>query len=645
MSSAGTPAGDPGALRAVAARVAYSPGTGAVLLLAVLAVFALWPLVIDDQLLLRRLYVIGLFALIAMGLNVSMGRAGELFLGVAGLFAASAYISGALTTHEDFGLSPVAAAPITIVATVLLGVAMGLVGLRVSAWYFAIVTFYFAIVIPEIATGLDVLAEYTGGGVGLFGVPRIEALGHVFDRRDTYWLLLAVIAGVYVLTKNLFASPWGLALATMRHSDVAVQALGASTVRAKMLAYVFASVPAALAGIIWVHTETGISGGAFPPDLSFLVAASIMFGGMGTLMGPLVGTGILRYVPQFFDAFERYELIIYGSFLILGMVLIPRGVVHETRKWFALARFRLVPPAPRSSPPAPGAEGSGVVRGGANGAVLAGDLAAWLTAPLDREALSATGVSKSFGGVTALRNLDFEAAPGRISALIGPNGSGKTTFLNLVLGYYRLDSGAIRIDQREISRLAPHRRVHAGIARTFQAPNVVPELTALENVLAGTFMHRRATLPEYLLRLPHARAAGRASRLRAQALLAAVGLEGAAELPAGALPSGQQRLLDVARALATRPRVLLLDEPASGLSGAETEALGRLLSQLRTLGLAIVLVEHNVPFVMSVADSVTVLDGGERIALGPPDEVQRDPAVIASYLGEQFEVDAGGPDA
>ena len=314
MSSGSARIGDPGVLRAAAARVLYSPGTGAVLLLATLAVFALWPLVIDDQLLLRRLYVIGLFALIAMGLNVSMGRAGEFFLGVAGLFAAAAYISGALTTHEDFGLSPIAAAPITIVATVILGVAMGLVGLRVSAWYFAIVTFYFAIVIPELATGLDVLAEYTGGGLGLFGVPRIEALGHVFDRRDTYWLLLAVIAGVYVLTRNLFASPWGLALATMRHSDVAVQALGASTVRAKMLAYVCASVPAALAGIIWVHTETGIAGGAFPADLSFLVAASIMFGGMGTLMGPLVGTGILRYVPQFFDAFERYELIIYGSF-------------------------------------------------------------------------------------------------------------------------------------------------------------------------------------------------------------------------------------------------------------------------------------------------------------------------------------------
>ena len=645
MSSGSARIGDPGVLRAAAARVLYSPGTGAVLLLATLAVFALWPLVIDDQLLLRRLYVIGLFALIAMGLNVSMGRAGEFFLGVAGLFAAAAYISGALTTHEDFGLSPIAAAPITIVATVVLGVAMGLVGLRVSAWYFAIVTFYFAIVIPEIATGLDVLAEYTGGGLGLFGVPRIEALGHVFDRRDTYWLLLAVIAGVYVLTRNLFASPWGLALATMRHSDVAVQALGASTVRAKMLAYVCASVPAALAGIIWVHTETGIAGGAFPADLSFLVAASIMFGGMGTLMGPLVGTGILRYVPQFFDAFERYELIIYGSFLILGMVLIPRGVVHETRKWFALARFRLVPPEPRSLPPVSGGEGSGVARSGANGAMLADDLAAWLTAPREREALSATEVSRSFGGVTALRNLDFEAAPGRISALIGPNGSGKTTFLNLVLGYYTLDSGTIRIDGREISRLAPHSRVHAGIARTFQAPNVVPDLTALENVLAGTFMHRRASLPEYLLRLPQARAAGRASRLHAHALLAAVGLEDAAEFPAAALPSGQQRLLDVARALATRPRVLLLDEPASGLSGAETEALGRLLRELRTLGLAIVLVEHNVPFVMSIADSVTVLDRGERIALGPPDEVQRDPAVIASYLGEQFEVEAGGPDA
>ena len=645
MSSASTGMSGPGAVRAVVARVAYAPGTGALLLLAVLAVFALWPLVIDDQLLLRRLYVIGLFALIAMGLNVSLGRAGELFLGVAGLFAASAYISGALTTHEDFGLSPLEAAPITIVATVVLGVAMGLVGLRVSAWYFAIVTFYFAVVIPELATSLDVLEQYTGGGLGLFGVPRIEALGHVFDRRDTYWLVVASIAGVYVATRNLFASPWGLALATMRHSDVAVQALGASTVRAKMLAYVFSSVPAALAGIIWVHTETGIAQGNFPADLSFLIAASIMFGGMGTLAGPIVGTGILQYVPQFFDAFERYELIIYGSFLIVGMVLIPRGVVHETKRWVAELRFRLIPPAAAASLAGSAPEGPAHGEGDANDALLAGDLASRLRVSEDSAGLSASAVSKSFGGVAALRDLDFEAAPGRISALIGPNGSGKTTFLNLVLGYYTLDEGAIRIDRREIDGLAPHGRVRAGIARTFQAPNVVPELTALENVLSGMFMDRRATLVEYLLRLPRARATERASRARGQALLAAVGLDGVAGIPAAALPSGQQRLLDVARALATSPRVLLLDEPASGLSGAETEALGRLLLQLRELGLAIVLVEHNVPFVMSVADSVTVLDRGERIALGPPAEVQRDPAVIASYLGEQFEVDAGESDA
>ena len=645
MSSASMKRGDAGALRTVARRVAYSPGTGTVLLLAVLAVFALWPLVIDDQLLLRRLYVIGLFALIAMGLNVSLGRAGELFLGVAGLFAAAAYISGALTTHEDFGLSPLQAAPITIGATVVLGVAMGLVGLRVSAWYFAIVTFYFAVVIPDIATSLDVLEQYTGGGLGLFGVPRIEALGHVFGRRETYWLIVASIAGVYLLTRNLFSSPWGLALATMRHSDVAVQALGASTVRAKMLAYVFSSVPAALAGIIWVHTETGIAQGNFPADLSFLIAASIMFGGMGTLAGPIVGTGILQYVPQFFDAFERYELIIYGSFLIVGMVLIPRGVVHETRKWVGLLRLRLVPPASGSPAAGPTPEESGVDRGEDNGALLTEDVAARLRVSLDRGGLTATSVSKSFGGVAALRDLDFEAAPARISALIGPNGSGKTTFLNLVLGYYTLDAGDIRIDRRDVAGLAPHGRVHAGIARTFQAPNVVPELTALENVLAGMFMDRRATLVEYLLRLPRARAAARASRARARALLAAVGLEGVADIPAAALPSGQQRLLDVARALATGPRVLLLDEPASGLSGAETEALGRLLLQLRELGLAIVLVEHNVPFVMSVADSVTVLDRGERIALGPPAEVHSDPAVIASYLGEQFEVETGAPDA
>ena len=588
--------------------------TGVVLV--ALALFVLVPMVVDDPLIYRRLYIIGIATLTAIGLNIAMGRSGELFLGVSGLYTAGAYISAVLTATYGWPFWA-AALPFSLIVTSGIGVLVGTIGLRVSSWYFAIITFYISIIVPDLAIALR---AQTGGALGLSGIPPLHLFGHELGLRDTYLFVVAAIVMLLLVARNLFRSPWGLAFATLASSEIAMEGLGVSRVRAKLLTYFIATVPASLAGSIYAHHEQFITPNNFSPAESFFTAAAVVVGGLGTLLGPVVGMLVLRFPPTFFDVFEEYELFIYGSFLIVVVLLIPHGIVPTFEGWVVRARDRLLGPPP-ARPIA--------IAGGSGGAPEI----ELNVVPRD---LRADGVSKAFGGVTALRDVDFRAQPGQITGLIGANGSGKTTFLNVVLGYYSVDEGAIHVGPTNVTARAPHRVVASGVARTFQTPQIVPTLSVIENVQAGMFLHRHASLPEYLLALPRARAAAKRARLRAHALLGLVGLDHLADAPGATLPTGHRRLLEIARAVASSPSVLLLDEPASGLSGAEVLQLAQVLRRLRDEGMTIVLVEHNVPFVMSLVDRVTVLDAGSVIAHGTSEEVQRDPIVIASYLGEQL---------
>jgi branched-chain amino acid transport system permease protein len=250
-----------------------------------------------------------------------------------------------------------------------------------------------------------------------------------------------------------------------------------------------------------------------------------------------------------------------------------------------------------------------------------------------RVPLDVSSVSKHFEGVHALREVSLTARPGQVTAVIGPNGSGKTTLLNIILGFYRLDSGQVRLGTADLTGEKPYQVARAGVARTFQTPVVLPDLSCRQNVMSGAFTHRHATLAEVMTRAPRARRDWREAVRTADELLTFVGLGRHVHEEAGSLTAGQQRLLEIARALALRPSVVLLDEPAAGLVGAEVEALAGVLRRLRDEGMAVVLVEHNVNLVMSVADHVTVLDQGRVIASADPATVQQDPAVLECYLG------------
>ncbi len=251
--------------------------------------------------------------------------------------------------------------------------------------------------------------------------------------------------------------------------------------------------------------------------------------------------------------------------------------------------------------------------------------------------LELKNINKSFGGVRAVRNLSFEVPSGHIQAIIGPNGAGKTTVFNMITGFYSPDGGEIIFSGKKINNLPPNKIAEMGIARTFQNLELFPSLSVLENVMLGCYVRNKPSMLGASLRLPGIRRDERKVRNKAIEILGFVGLSRYAGEPSGELPFGWQRLLEIARALATEPKLLLLDEPASGLNPRETDQLGELIRKLRDSGLTILLVEHDMSLTMDISDSILVMDYGRKIACGSPRQIQNDPAVIAAYLGEEID--------
>jgi branched-chain amino acid transport system permease protein len=576
---------------------------------------AAYPWLLGDPALIREFLYIGILSIVAVGLNFTLGYAGEFALGQAGIFAVGAYTAGMLTARA--GWSFWLALPVAVVAAALVGLVVCLPGLRVGGWYFALTSLFVAVVLPDVAK----VVPYTGGTQGFGGIPVPSIGGRELTVGDLYLFVAGSLLVFLWLLANVVRSPWGLALASMRASNKAAQASGIAVFRMKLVAYVFAGLLAGYAGAILPHVDGYLAPDAFGMSLSILLVAGVTIGGTGRLIGPVVGIALLEILPHVVSGFDRYSLLIYGSILIIGMLFVRQGILPAASDaWVSLFlrvnRRRRLPEE----------------------AVAVDDAAPVTPTPPVSGTLTVSGVDKHFNGVHALRDVFVQAEAGEITAVIGPNGSGKTTLLNVIAGFYRLDAGEISLSGRRLSGRKPFQIARAGLARTFQTPVVLSDHTCRENVMSGAFTTRRASLAEVLLRAPRARGDWHAAARTAEELLRFVGLGGHVQVAAGSLTAGQQRLLDIARALAPGPSVLLLDEPAAGLVGAEVEALAEVLRRLRDAGHAVVLVEHNINLVMAVADRVTVLDRGRVIANADPATVQQDPAVLECYLGGPIHV-------
>jgi ABC-type branched-subunit amino acid transport system ATPase component len=347
----------------------------------------------------------------------------------------------------------------------------------------------------------------------------------------------------------------------------------------------------------------------------------VIFGGAGTTAGPIIGAYLLTYLPEYLQQLQYWQKFAYGALLLIVMFLLPRGIVGTFAHMWHKMR-----PGPRAVDPGEGTPADRVVR----------DLARQGQAEL-----VATGLTMRFGGLTALSNVSIRVGPGEVHALIGPNGAGKSTFVNSITGFYRPNEGQVSLGETRLSGQSPHAVARHGLSRTFQNTELFGEMSVLENVMAGCQQRLGYGLLDAALRTPRFRREEAECRRAAIGLLAFVNLTEYAHSEARILPFGLQRRLEIARALASGPRVLLLDEPAAGLTTQEIDELDAMIREIARLGISVLLIEHHVELIMSVADRVTVLDYGQVIASDTPHAVQDDPRVIEAYFGTPAAASAG----
>ena len=563
--------------------------------LAALLLIALAP----DTYWLYVIAMVGISCLVGVGLNVLTGLSGQVSIGHSGFYLLGAYCAGILTTR--YAVNFFIALPAAAALAALVGAALAAPALRVRGPYLAMVTIAFAIVVENVTIEW---ATLTGGFNGIQNIPKPALADHAFSLRELVFLTAALTALALWLYARLSASQWGHTMRAVRDSEVAAVSIGINPLAVRTLAFALSAALAGVAGALYGALSGFISPESFGFYQSILFLLVTILGGLGSVAGPLLGAATLVLLPELLASFSEYRLLFFGALLLLILWLAPDGIAGVLARRFAT-------PAPNRS---------------ATGST---DSSAFLAEGAQPAPLEVCDIEISFGGIKALSALSVSARSGEVTAIIGPNGAGKTTLLNLIGGFYRPRRGAVRVGAMTLSGLAGFAIARAGVGRTFQATQLFSSLSALDNVRLAMLRGRSGSLWRAIAN-PHGDVR---TGQRALDLLGFVGYRGNVDAPARDLPFVDRRLVETARALALRPQVLLLDEPAAGLNREDTGRLGDLVRQVADAGVKTLLVEHDMGLVMRISDRIAVLDAGTLIAHGTPAQVRNDPAVIRAYLG------------
>ena len=578
---------------------------------------------------LLQLVNLGLISLIVvLGLNYITGYCGQINFGQAAFWGIGAYVTALATMN---GLSFWLALPLAAVATGLCSLLLGVPTLKLRAYYLAMATIAFGEIVQLVLVHWE---PVTGGTSGLRGVPGVSIAGYALTGNlQHYYFLLVWCALALGLALRVRSSKLGRAMLALRDSEIAAEAAGVDTVKVKMLAFAMSSMYAGVAGGLYVSTINYVSPDLFSNAQAVLFFTMLVVGGTGSAAGAVIGTAVLTALPEVLRFLKEWYLVLYGVGVILMIVFVPEGIASLGQRWrkrgggveepagvtdaTRSASTAITPtPTPISTTP-----------------VAAAPITAATAAAGPDALLQVEGVTQRFGGLVALDGVSLNVQRGTVHAVIGPNGSGKTTFLNVLSGAYTPQAGSVRLLGQELLGRRPSAIAMVGLSRTFQNIRLYKSLSVLENVMVGAACRHRGGLWGILAGSKKQRAEEAALRAAALQSLAAVGLADMAQRPASSLAYAQQRLLEIARALATQPQLLLLDEPAAGMNPQEAALLMQTIRRLRDQGITVIFVEHNVKLVMGVSDRVSVFDFGRKIAEGTPSEVQRSPEVIAAYLG------------